>query len=487
MDKKKIADIALSMQTKEDLLSLLNLIKKEEVMEMGFDALQFHPFTMKQLNYYCNPNHEYHRFRRFIINKKSGGHRQITAPYNKTYMMLLQAMNEILKAIYIPSPYAMGFIEGRSVVTNAEVHKNQNYIFNIDLKDFFPSVEQVRVWRRLQVKPYKIPSTIANLIAGMCSMRMNRTERNEEAKHELDKQFVYVLPQGAPTSPLLTNMVCDKLDYRLSGLAKRFGLHYTRYADDITFSSMHYVYGKNGDFRTELKKIIKDQGFEINHGKTRLQKKEERQEVTGIVVSEKLNVTQKYMREIRTILHIWEKYGFDDAYARFLPKYKKEKGHVKKGNPDLINVIEGKLLYMKMVKGETDPVFVRLHNKFKLLVNSVINTNNTNAKGTTFIKTYILSDFEKEDSYSPLTIDYKEDGKPFAHFISGDKQQNVSVDSKLKPEDLIQKDKLAISLCRGIDKKTFWLLHKRNKNNLPPQSPVDIDKLINDLDSLLKT
>ena len=487
MDRKKIADIASSMTTKEDLLSLLNLIKKEEVTEMGFDASQFHPFTMKQLNYYCNPNHEYHRFRRFIIKKKSGGHRQITAPYNRTYMMLLQAMNEILKAIYIPSPCAMGFIEGRSVVTNAEVHKNQNYIFNIDLKDFFPSVEQVRVWRRLQVKPYKIPPTIANLIAGMCSMRMKRIEPNGDAKHELDKQFVYVLPQGAPTSPILTNMVCDKLDYYLSGLAKRFGLHYTRYADDITFSSMHYVYGKNGDFRTELKKIIKDQGFEINHGKTRLQKKKERQEVTGIVVSEKLNVTQKYMREIRTILHIWEKYGFDDAYSSFLPKYKKEKGHVKKGNPDLINVIEGKLLYMKMVKGETDPVFVRLHNKFELLVNSVINSNNTNAKGTTFIKTYILSDFEEEDSYSPITIGYKEDGKPFAYFMSGDKQQNVSVDSKLKANDLLQKDVLAISLCRGIDKKTFWLLHKRNKNNLPPQRSVDIDILISDLDSLLNT
>ena len=153
----------------------------------------------------------------------------------------------------------------------------------------------------------------------------------------------------------------------------------------------------------------------------------------------------------------------------------------------MINVIEGKLLYMKMVKGETDPVYVRLHNKFMVLVNSILSMNNTNAKGTSFIKTYKLSDFEKENSYSSLTIDYKEDGKPFAHFISGDKQQNVSVDSKLKADDLIQKDKLAISLCRGIDKKTFWLLHKRNKNNLPPQRPVDIDILIDDLDSLLKT
>lgn len=477
--------MASKMQTKKDLLTLLNLIKKDELKAMGSDMSLFHPFTMKQLNYYCNPNHEYHRYRQFRIKKKSGGFRLITAPYTKSYMLMLHAMNEILKAIYVPSPSAMGFVEGRSVVTNAQVHINQNYIFNIDLKDFFPSVEQARVWKRLQVKPYNIPSSIASLIAGLCSMRMSRETINEEAEHELDKKYVYVLPQGAPTSPILTNMVCDKLDYYLAGLAKRFGLIYSRYADDITFSSKHYVYAKDGDFRTELKRILSEQGFTINHGKTRLQKKNERQEVTGIVVSEKLNVTQKYMREIRTILHIWEKYGYNDAYSRFLPKYKSDKGHVKKGNPDLINVIDGKLLYMKMVKGEDDPVYMKLQGRFQKLVDSLSNSDNTNSKGTTFINTYKLPDFEKEESYSSISIDYREDGKPFAHFVSGGSQQNVSVDSKLKPEELQNKDKLAISLCRGIDKKTFWLIHRQNKYNVPPQKPVDIDSLISDLDSLL--
>jgi retron-type reverse transcriptase len=145
-------------------------------------------------------------------------------------------------------------------------------------------------------------------------------------------------------------MICDTLDRRLAGLAKRFGLHYSRYADDITFSSMHYVYAKNGEFRKELIRIIKSQGFTINEEKTRLQKRGSRQEVTGIVVSErKLNVAKKYVREIRSLLYIWEKYGYSVAMSRFLPKYKLEKGHVKKGNPDLINVLEGKLLYLKMV------------------------------------------------------------------------------------------------------------------------------------------
>lgn len=83
-------------------------------------------------------------------------------------MMMLQAVNEILKALYSPSDYAMGFTEGRSVVTNATIHKGQNYVFNIDLKDFFPSVEQFRVWKRIQLKPFNFPKQIANIVAGLC-------------------------------------------------------------------------------------------------------------------------------------------------------------------------------------------------------------------------------------------------------------------------------------------------------------------------------
>jgi len=78
------------------------------------------------------------------------------------------------------------------------------------------------------------------------------------------KKDYYVLPQGAPTSPIITNMICDKLDHRLGGLAHRFGLNYTRYADDITFSSMHNVFQENSDFRKELLRIIGDQGFVLN-------------------------------------------------------------------------------------------------------------------------------------------------------------------------------------------------------------------------------
>lgn len=259
-------------------------------------------------------------------------------------MVLLRYVNEILKAIYKPSEYAFGFTEGRSVVDNALRHKGMNYVFNTDIKDFFPSIDQARVWKRLQLSPFNFPDAIARLLAGLCSMRTETIVNLEKGYYRC------VLPQGAPTSPIITNMICDNLDRRLAGLAKRFGLIYSRYADDITFSSMHNVYQDGGEFRKELKRIIEGQNFKMNEAKTRLQKRDVRQEVTGITVNEKLNVTQKYVRDIRNVLFIWERYGINAAILKFFPKYKSEKGHVKKGNPDMVNVLDGKLMYLKMVK-----------------------------------------------------------------------------------------------------------------------------------------
>lgn len=297
MDKNSIAKAAQLLETKEDLLNLLNQIKQNEMEECGMSG-KFYPFTMKHLNYYCNPNNSFHRYKRFKIKKKSGGFRLITAPRNKSFMLLLRYVNEILKAVYMPSDYAMGFTEERSIVTNADMHKGHNYVFNIDLKDFFPSIHQARVWKRLQLKPLSFRQPIANVVAGLCSMK-------EEME---DGSARYVLPQGAPTSPIITNMICDNLDRRLAGLAKRFGVVYSRYADDITFSSMHNVYHPTGGFIKELRRIVESQGFIMNEDKTRLQKLGTRQEVTGIIVSNKLNVSQKYVRDIRNILYIWHHY-----------------------------------------------------------------------------------------------------------------------------------------------------------------------------------
>ncbi|MBR3479773.1 MAG: RNA-directed DNA polymerase [Prevotella sp.] len=477
MDRTEITKMAMQMKTKEDLLSLLNLIKRAELEEIGLQD-QFHPFTMKHINYYCNPNNAFHRYRQFKVKKKSGGFRLITTPRNRSFMMVLSAINELLKSLYTPSDYAMGFSEGRSVVSNASIHKGQNYVFNIDLKDFFPSIEQPRVWKRLQLAPFNFPEKIASLIAGMCSMK---EIRSFEDGHQ---ETFYVLPQGAPTSPIITNMICDTLDRRLAGLAKRFGLHYSRYADDITFSSMHYVYQEDGDFRKELRRIIADQHFTINDDKTRLQKKGARQEVTGIIVSDKLNVTQKYVRDVRNILYIWNRYGYPSALAKFIPKYKEEKGHVKKGNPNLENVIDGKLMYLKMVKGEEDSVYQRLHNKFVTLVEKMKEKSITTEQKVTYIETWALLEFEKKYS-TEVVITTSENSHRYAHFIFGSKKAKASVNKNIIPDEEKDKKQLAISLCIDGKGDTFWFVHRIDKVIVPKKTEVDIDELNNDLNLLL--
>ena len=499
MDKEQIAKLAHQVETKEDLLALLNRIKQDEMAEMGF-ADKFHPFTMRHINYYCNPKNAFHRYHQFKIKKKTGGFRQITAPRNKSFMLLLTYVNEIFKALYTPSDNAMGFTVGRSVVTNATIHKGQNYILNLDLKDFFPSIEQPRVWKRLQLQPFNFPIPVANVLAGLCSMKETR-----DLEDGTKKDF-YVLPQGAPTSPIVTNMICDNLDRRLSGLAKRFGLHYTRYADDITFSSMHNVYQENGEFWKELKRIISEQGFRLNEKKTRLQRLGARQEVTGIIVSDKLNVTQKYVRDIRNILYIWDRYGYGVAYSKFFPKYKAEKGHVKKGNPDLVNVLDGKLMYLKMVKGEEDSVYKKLHDKFEKLAETLRDGNKTTAQHITYVETTPLVDFEKKNSttvffkMSEPTILHEKDpenpdlikeivkpGHRYAYWLLNGNKIYGSVNKGVKEEEESKKEILSISNCRDANDKPFWLIHKCDKVTVPKPKPIDIDELNNELDSLLNT
>lgn len=480
MDRKQIAQQASHLNDKGDLLNLLNLIKKAEIEDMGFESSMYHPFTEKQLNFYCNPYHTFHRYRQFKIKKKSGGTRQITAPRTQSFMMMLSAVNQLFRSMYTPSEYAMGFTDGRSVVTNASVHLGMDYIFNIDLKDFFPSIHQARVWKRLQVPPFKFNQPIANLLAGLCCMKECQVDENG------NKKDVFVLPQGAPTSPIITNMICDKLDYYLSRLAKRLNMNYTRYADDITFSSMRYVYSKKGKFMLELERIIKEQGFTINEAKTRLQKRGDRKEVTGIIVSDKLNVTQKYVRDIRNILYMWDRYGYNVAYGKFFPKYKDEKGHVKKGNPDLINVIDGKLMYLKMVKGVDDPVYVRLHSKFQKLANKDTISEKANSKGVTYLETIGIKEFEKKNS-TTVTFAISEKGKHYAFFMLNDKKILVSVNKTLTIEEEQDKEVLAISSCRGKDEKPFWLIHRKDKVMVPPPPAIDVDELNAELDSLLNT
>lgn len=353
-----------NLKSKEDLLNLLNYSKS---LIYGEKAVAF---EIKHIIYHSNPKANSKRYTRFSIKKKSGTLRTIHAP-NKGLKSIQKCLNLIFQAIYEVSPSANGFVPGKSIVDNAMVHTGSFYVYNIDLKDFFPSIDQARIWGRLKYPPFNLNEKngtieLANIISALCCQEMlvERLDKNNEWKEVLKN----VLPQGAPTSPTLTNIICQKLDFYLNAVAKRFGLKYSRYADDITFSSMHNVFQKDSDFLKELHRIIEEQHFQIKESKTRLQKQGYRQEVTGLIVNATANVQKRYIKQLRMWLYYWEQYGYDRANDYFLPNYLSDKGYTKKGQPNMANVIAGKLEYLKMVKSRENQLYLKLNERFEKLI-----------------------------------------------------------------------------------------------------------------------
>lgn len=239
-------------------------------------------------------------YHNFEIPKKSGGTRTITAPGGEL-KKIQTVLAFILDYLYLVPAPVMGFVGERSVVTNAEKHAGRPYVLNIDLKDFFPSVKRHMITGVL--KRYGVDREVASLI-----LRLS-CHTSEDGGEEC-------LPQGAPTSPVLSNIACTCLDIRLEGLAQSLGITYTRYADDITFSSDHDVYRENGPFRAKLRRIITECGFSINEKKTRLLRPWDRQEVTGITVNSKVNVSRKYMKNLRAELHRMQYTDFSETDLR---------------------------------------------------------------------------------------------------------------------------------------------------------------------------
>ncbi|CCY15775.1 reverse transcriptase (RNA-dependent DNA polymerase) [Prevotella sp. CAG:755] len=384
-----IAERAAQMKTRADLLLLLNDIRHDELAEAGREE-DYHPFTQPKFNFYINPNHTQGRYREFYIPKRSGGRRRISAPRTGTYKYMLHALNLLLGSLYTPSLSAMGFAPGRSIVTGAEKHVGQHYVFNTDLRDFFPSVRRARVKARLLLPPFGFTEEVAIAVAGLCTVRVEAPGDDGQPARP-----IYVLPQGAPTSPLLTNAVCDRLDRRLTGLARRCGANYTRYADDITFSSPHNLCVEGSAFRAELARILAVEGFEMNEAKTRVQRSGQRQEVTGLVVNRRVNVCRHYVRSLRAVLYVWRRYGYDAALAALLRHDRvvpERRG--RRRLPDLTRVIEGRLLFVRQVRGTADPLYARLQAAFDALVASMSAQKCEN--GLTFIWTVPLEQFEKQ-------------------------------------------------------------------------------------------
>jgi RNA-directed DNA polymerase len=244
------------------------------------------------------------RYNKFELKKKSGGKRVIANPI-PPIKIIQKKLLQVLEAVYEPRCSAFGFIKTRGIRENANrhsVHKDTKthkkklklkFVLNIDIKDFFPSIHFGRVRGLFANLPYKLPLKVATWLAQICC-------------------YDYGLPQGAPTSPIISNMICNRLDSQLQRLAQHRRCTYTRYADDITFSTnisrfptLIALRESDGSVLVgkELEEILTRNGFQINQAKVRLQTSTQRQEITGLIVNRFPNVRRTYIRELRAMLY----------------------------------------------------------------------------------------------------------------------------------------------------------------------------------------
>lgn len=229
----------------------------------------------------------------FEIPKRSGGTRTICAPsgdlkvlQKKIADMLWLYQKSIWDDQDIRPNISHAFEKDKSIVTNARIHRNKRFVLNLDLEDFFDSFHFGRVQGFFEKNlNFALPHDVAVILAQLtcCQGR---------------------LPQGAPSSPIITNLICQILDSRLLKTAKKYKLDYSRYADDLTFSTNNKHFLENQDqFLREAAAVIQRAGFSINDKKTRLLFKDSRQEVTGLIVNKKLNVNHTYVRKTRAMAH----------------------------------------------------------------------------------------------------------------------------------------------------------------------------------------
>ncbi|MBX9447355.1 retron Ec67 family RNA-directed DNA polymerase/endonuclease [Dickeya chrysanthemi] len=233
----------------------------------------------------------------FKISKKNGGHRDIKAPAKKLKELqrrLAKGLQECIEEIHGKKNKKIsshGYTKGKSIFTNAYEHKNKNLVLNLDLEDFFDSINFGRVRGYfIHNKNFMLPEKTATIIAQI-------------ACHENS------LPQGSPCSPVISNMVAQILDVKLSALAKKNKCFYTRYVDDLTISTNRNVFpidimelhGHNPIIGKSLINEIKRSGFTINDNKTRVQRKNSRQDVTGLIVNKKVNVKSEFKHLARAM------------------------------------------------------------------------------------------------------------------------------------------------------------------------------------------
>lgn len=222
-----------------------------------------------------NPQKNY---RTFTISKRCGGDRMISSP--RVFLKVIQwwILDNILRPIELPS-HVTGFVRGRGAFANACIHSGQNHLLNVDLKDFFPSISSDRVRQFWSGFPY--PEDVARQLTRLTT-------------------FMGSLPQGAPTSPAIANLIALSMDKDLHEYSNKNNMLYSRYADDLTFSSKDWIYP---DSISEIAHVARRHSFRINGAKVRRSGRGDRMEVTGFVINHRPQLPRRWRNKARGIFY----------------------------------------------------------------------------------------------------------------------------------------------------------------------------------------
>lgn len=343
-DNKKLKN--RTQATKEDITTICKKIEDKSIVITSVnDVANILEVPVGQLLYILYENKK--NYKEFEIQKKNGSIRQINAPQGGL-AILQERAKTIIEYFYRPKKSAHGFIKGKGIYSNATNHTKKKYVVNVDLEDYFGTITFARVYGIFKSKPFNFSHPAASILAQLCT---------NEGK----------LPQGACTSPILANLASAALDKQLTQLARRKNITYTRYADDITFSfNQHQVKeivtldsDRNFEIGETLVSIIEKNGFKINYQKFRVQKRNESQKVTGLVVNDKVNLDRKYFRLTRSMIHKWRE---DRLSASLI--FVAEKGLKTESNKHAISIfrnhIYGRLSFIKMIRGGDFPLYLKL-------------------------------------------------------------------------------------------------------------------------------
>lgn len=229
-------------------------------------------------------------YREFTIEKKSGGKRVIKEPLPSLKEIQRWVLENILNKIKV-SPTAKAYVLGKGIKENARFHKNQNIVLNIDLINFFPSIQEKYIFMVFRKIGYT--SSVSTILTKICCF---------------DKS----LPQGSPTSPALSNIILKHVDDRIFGFCKKLKVRYSRYADDMSFS---------GSFNVDViykfvSSVVNNYGLKINTKKTRVLQKHHQQSITGVVVNEKIQAPRDYRRKLRQQIYYCKRFGLANQATR---------------------------------------------------------------------------------------------------------------------------------------------------------------------------